>query len=55
MSKEHGEVAEGVNIRHPSIVASVSNMTKRGAKVEEIVRLVGIPAEAVKQIQSEIK
>ena len=48
---EHGEIAAGVNIQHPSFRDAVRNMTKRGAKNEEIMKVTGLPPEAVEQLQ----
>jgi hypothetical protein len=48
---EHGLV----DMRHPSMVEAVKNMTKQNQKLEQISRVTGLPIDAVKQIQSENK
>ena len=41
----------GVDVDHPSIIAAVQNMTKQGKKKEDIMKIVGVPAEVVEMHQ----
>lgn len=41
----------GVDVNHPSIIAAIQNMTKQGKRKEEIMRVVGVPAEVVESHQ----
>lgn len=45
----------GVRVDHPSIVASIKNLIKQGRNTEYICRVVGMPAEVVSRIRSEVK
>ncbi len=38
-----------VDVNHPSIVSSIKRMASEGKKVEEIMRVVGMPAEVVRK------
>jgi predicted transposase YdaD len=56
MSNDPKMVEKGlVDMRHPSLVDAVKNMTKQNQQLEQISRVTGLPIEAVKQIQSENK
>lgn len=46
---------EGVSLENPIIREYVGRMTKDRKSVEDISRVVGIPAEAVQQVQRDIK
>jgi transposase len=45
----------GVDVDHPSIVSSVKNLTKQGKRIEEIVRIVGMPFEVVEKYMREAR
>ncbi len=45
MSPRHKDV----DVNHPSIVSSIKRMADQGKKVEEIMRVVGMPAEVVRK------
>lgn len=45
----------GVSTEHPSIVASIHNMTKQGKSKEEIQRVVGMPREVVERHQRDMR
>ena len=44
-------IYNGVNVNHPSIVSTIKNMVKQGAKREDIVRVTGMPKEIVEKYQ----
>lgn len=39
----------GVRVNHPRIVATIQQMVKQGKKIEDIMRVVGMPAEVVRK------
>lgn len=45
----------GVRVNHPAIVSSIKNLVKQGKNTEYICRVVGMPAEVVNRIRSEVK
>lgn len=51
MSPEYQEV----DVQHPSIVAAITNMAKEGKTTQEIMKVVGMPAEVVRRIEREVK
>ena len=40
---------QGVRVNHPTIVATIQNMVKQGKKLEEIMRITGMPGEVVRK------
>lgn len=42
---------QGVSVNHPSIVSTIKNMVKQGAKREDIVKVTGMPKEVVEKYQ----
>ena len=38
-----------VDVNHPSIVSSIKRMAEQGKPIEEITRVIGMPAEVVRK------
>ncbi len=45
----------GVSVDHPSIKAAIQTMAKQGRKVEEIMRVTGMPGEVVRKHAPDVK
>ena len=43
---------QGVDVNHPRIVETIRRMVKEGKKTEEIMRVVGMPAEVINNIRN---
>jgi len=44
-------IYNGVNVNHPSIVSTIKNMVKQGARREDIVKVTGMPREIIEKYQ----
>ena len=47
--------AASVDVEHPSLKHAVRNMVKRGISREEMVKVTGLPSEAVERIERDIR
>ena len=45
MSPRHKDV----DVNHPSIVSSIKRMAEQGKPMEEMVRVIGMPAEVIRK------
>jgi len=41
----------GVDVNHPRIVEAITALSKQGKRVEEIAKIVGMPAEVIRKHQ----
>lgn len=45
----------GVSVDHPAIVDAIKTMAKEGKKLQEIMRVVGMPAEVIRRHAPEVQ
>lgn len=46
---------QNVDVDHPSIVSAIQNLSKQGKRKEEIMKVVGMPAEVIERVQRDSK
>ncbi len=46
---------QGVDVQNPKIREYIINMVKQDKSTEEIMRVVGMPAEVVEQVRRDVK
>ena len=44
-----------VDVDHPTIVSAIQNLSKQGKRKEEIMKVVGMPAEVIERVQRDSK